>query len=328
MKISNKDLIGLRQRGIFTDGQATITPNNIGLPAGLLTALSPQIVENVMNYRTADEVLGGRAKVVDWADTEYILPFIERTGQTTPYGDFAQPKTSGVNTSFNRSGHYLFTAKYLYGDREAEQYSRARIDYATVCLSAATEAIAIELNRSAMEGYILNTSGTYLCYGLLNNPNLGNYEAGIDFSDAATTWQDIMGFFATAVQALVTQTGNNINGQSNIRVAISATAFARLQSIHTDLGVSVYKQIKDTYPGMNFVPAIELDNAHLGENVIYFIGESMAGGLADTTKLGYSEIARMGRVVQGDYSFSQAISAGTVGAIVYKPFMIKRYSGV
>ncbi len=328
MKISNTELMGLRKKGIFTDSQATITPNNIGVPAGLLTALSPQIVENVLSYRTADEVLGGRAKLVDWADTEYILPFIERTGQTTPYGDFAQPATSGVNTSFNKSGHYLFTAKYLYGDREAEQYARARIDYSTVCLSAATEAIAIELNRSALEGYILNTSGEYLCYGLLNNPNLGNYESGVDFSDSATTWQDIMGFFATAVQDLVAQTGNNINGQSKIRVAISASAFARLQSIYTDLGISVFEQIQKTYPGMYFVPAIEFDEAYLGDNVIYFIGESMAGGLEDTTKLGYSEIARMGRVVQGDYSFSQAISAGTVGAIVYKPFMIKRYSGV
>lgn len=328
MKISLKDLGNLRQHGFFTDAQATITPNNIGLPAGLLQALSPQIVENVMSYRTADEVLGGRIKVVDWADTEYVLPFIERTGQTTPYGDYAQPKTSGVNTSFNKSGHYLFTAKYLYGDREAEQYSKARIDYASVCLSGATEALAIELNRSAMEGYILNTSGEYLCYGLLNNPALSNYEAGVDFSDNATTWQDIMGFFATAVQGLVTQTGNNINGQSKIRVPISASAFARLQSVYTDLGISVYDQIQKTYPGMYFVPAIELDSAHLGENVIYFIGESSAGGLEDTTKLGYSEIARMGRVVQGDYSFSQAISAGTVGAIVYKPFMIKRYSGV
>ena len=328
MKITNTELMGLRKKGIFTDSQATITPNNIGVPAGLLTALSPQIVENVLSYRTADEVLGGRAKLVDWADTEYILPFIERTGQTTPYGDFAQPKTSGVNTSFNKSGHYLFTAKYLYGDREAEQYAIARIDYSTVCLSAATEAIAIELNRSALEGYILNTSGEYLCYGLLNNPNLGNYEAGVDFSASATTWQDIMRFFATAVQGLVTQTGNNINGQSKIRVAISASAFARLQSIYTDLGISVYEQIQKTYPGMYFVPAIEFDGAYLGENVIYFIGESMAGGLEDTTKLGYSEIARMGRVVQGDYSFSQAISAGTVGAIVYKPFMVKRYSGV
>ena len=76
MKISNTELIGLRKKGIFTDSQATITPNNVGVPAGLLQALSPQIVENVLSYRTADGVLGGRAKLVDWADTEYILLII------------------------------------------------------------------------------------------------------------------------------------------------------------------------------------------------------------------------------------------------------------
>lgn len=326
MKITRQELQALNAVGFFRDAQSTVTPNNIGLPAGLLTALSPQIVENITSYRTADEALGGRIKVVDWADTEYILPFVERTGQTTPYGDFAQPNVSGMNTSYNKHGHYLFSAKYLYGDREAEQYSRAKIDYASVCLSGVTEALAIELNRTAFHGYIENTSGSMICYGLLNNPQLANYENGVDFS--SSTWQQIMGFFATAIQGLVAQTGNNINGQSNIRVVISASAFARLQSVHTDLGISVYEQIQKTYPKMTFIPAIEFDGAYLDENVIYFIGESLVGGLPDTTKLGFSEIARMGRVVQGDYSFSQSVSAGTVGAIVYKPFMIKRYYGV
>ena len=327
-QISKMDLINLRKKGFFTDAQGTITGNNIGLPAGLLSQLSSDIVENVLAKRTAEEALGKMEKLVDWADVEYNLPFVEKTGTTTPYGDFNQGITSGLNTSFEKHGHYLFTAKYQYGDREAEQYARAKMNYAQIALSGATEALAVELNRTAFDGYITNTGGDYLCYGLLNNPLIGNYvNANKTFN--AMTWVEVMTFFGTAVKALAAQTGNNINGQSNIRVVISASAYADLETKYTDLGVPVLETIQTRYKGMKFVPAIEFDLAYSGTgNVIYFIGESQVGGLPDTTKLGYSEIARMGNVVMGDNSYSQAISAGTVGAVVYKPFMIKRYYGV
>ena len=131
--------------------------------------------------------------------------------------------------------------------------------------------------------------------------------------------------FAKAVGFLVSQTGNNINGQSKIRVVISATLFTRLQGLYTDLGISVYETLLKTYPKMEFVSAIELDKAEGGKDVVYFIGESMVGGIGETTKLGYSEIALMGNVVQTDYGYSQAMSAGTCGALVYKPAFIVRF---
>ena len=139
------------------------------------------------------------------------------------------------------------------------------------------------------------------------------------------TWQDVMGEFAKAIGLLVTQTGNNINGQSKIRVVISATLFTRLQSLYTDLGISVYETLLKTYPKMEFVSAIELDKAETGKDVVYFIGESLVGGIAESTKFGYSEIALMGNVVQTDYGYSQAMSAGTCGALIYKPSHIVRF---
>jgi len=326
-KITTQELRQLQAKGFFRDAQATVTPNNIGMPAGLLTALSTDIVENILAVRTAEQALGKMEKVIDWADAEYILPFMEKTGKTSPYGDFAQPKTSGLNTSFNKFGHYRFTAKYLYGDLEAEQYSRARINYASVCLSGVTEALAVEQNRTAFHGYLTNTGGDFICYGLLNNPQLPSYETVLAKDFATMTWQEVMAFFGGAIKDLTTQTGNNINGRSKIRVIVSASAFADLLTKYTDLGVAVFETIQARYPNMYFVPAIEFDEAYLTENVIYFIGEAQAGGLPDTTKLGYSEFSKMGNVIQGDYSYSQAVSAGTVGAIVYKPFMVKRYYG-
>lgn len=333
-KISNTELKALQAKGffnsernVFSDAMPTFTAQNIGMPAGILTALNPQAVENILALRTGDLALGKREKLLDWADEKYFTPMIERTGQTTPYSDFGMPLVSGLNANFNETGHYRFTAKYQHGNLEAAQYQKGRINYQAFLLSAVTEALAVELNNVAFNGYIKNSSNSYICYGLLNNPELPNYEEALKTFDAMS-WQEVMNFFTKAVTALTQKTGNNINGESRIRVVISASAFNSLKSKWTDLGISAYEKLQGLYPNMHFVSAIELDKAETNQNVIYFIGESNAGGIADSTKLGYSELALAGNVVQTDNGYSQAISAGTCGALVFKPSFIVRYKGI
>ena len=333
-KISNTELKALQAKGffnsernVFSDAMPTFTAQNIGMLAVILTALNPQAVENILALRTGDLALGKREKLLDWADEKYFTPMIERTGQTTPYSDFGMPLVSGLNANFNETGHYRFTAKYQHGNLEAAQYQKGRINYQAFLLSAVTEALAVELNNVAFNGYIKNSSNAYICYGLLNNPELPNYtEAGNTFE--TMTWQQVMNFFTKAVTDLTQKTGNNINGESRIRVVISASAFNSLKSKWTNLGISAYEKLQQLYPNMYFVRAIELDKAEQNQNVIYFIGESNAGGIADSTKLGYSELALAGNVVQTDNGYSQAISAGTCGALVFKPSFIVRYQGI
>lgn len=334
-KITNTELRALQAKGffntesnVFSDAMPTFTAQNIGMPAGILTALNPQAVENILALRTGDLALGKREKLLDWADEKYFTPMIERTGQTTPYSDFGMPLVSGLNANFNETGHYRFTAKYQHGNLEAAQYQKGRINYQAFLLSAVTEALAVELNNVAFNGYINNSSLSYVCYGLLNNPELPSYEASLKTFEAMT-WEEVMNFFTKAITALTQKTGNNINSESRIRVVISASAFNSLKSKWTNLGISAFEKIQQLYPNMYFVSAIELDNAYMGNaNAIYFIGESNAGGIADSTKLGYSELALAGNVVQTDNGYSQAISAGTCGALVFKPSFIVRYQGV
>lgn len=329
-RITDSELKLLNQKGFFnrySDAQPTFTANNIGMPAGILSSLNTQIVENILNYRTGDEALGKREKLLDWKDDNYYSPIVERTGQTTPYSDYGMPLLAGMNVNFNMVGHYRFSTKFNYANLEAEQISAAKINYNDMLMSATTEAIAVELNRTAFNGYIQNSGNAFLCYGLLNNPELPNYEQASKLF-SAMTWQDVMAFFAGAVSKLVAKSGNNINGKSNIRCVLSATAFTTLQSKYTDLGISVYETLQKTYPNMYFVSAIEFVKAYNNQDVIYFIGESMAGGIAETTKLGYSELALMGNVVQSDYGYSQAMSAGTCGALVFKPLFVVRYNNI
>ncbi len=323
-----KDLIVKhRAKGIFTDAAAPLTINNIGLPAGILNALSTEIIENVTAFRTGDEVLGGRKKLLDWGDDIYTLPFVEKTGKTTPYSDFGQAVHSGMNTSFNQLNQYRFSASWLYGTLQASQYSKAKMDYASIVASASFEALAIEFNRTQFFGKVSESGNDFLCYGLLNSPLLSNYvNSAKTFADM--TWEEVMAFFSTVTKGFISQTGNIINGKSRIRCAISASAYADLDSKYTALGISVLETLEKKHKDMYFVPAIELDDANAGQNVVYFIGESAIGGVADTTTTGYSEMGQVGNLVVGDNSWSQTVSTGTIGAVIYKPYMIKRYSNI
>lgn len=329
MKISQSELRQLQEKGLFRfrDATPTLTVANSTIPAGALAYISREAVEAITKERSGDRALGGSKKLLNWEQEAAFIPFIEKTGQVTPYSDKGNPLLSGLNASFNQFNHYRFSAKYFVGELESQQYSAANIDYVAAMQRAATEAIAIELNRVAFEGFIDNSANTYLCYGLLNNPSLPNYEVAAK-TFAASDWQEVMSVFATAIAKLTENTGNNINGDSKIRCVISASAYATLKSKFTQLGISLAEALEKAYPGLYFVSSAEFDKANANANVMYLIGESEAGGIGDTTQLGYSEIALMGNVVQSDYGYSQAVSAGTIGAVVLKPSFVVRYSGV
>lgn len=336
-EIQNQDIKFLNENGYFnvsggfenrfSDSQPTFTQQNIGMPAGILSALNPKAIYNILNARNADKVLGKREKLLDWADQDYYMPLVERTGQTTPYSDNAMPLFAGMNINFNRVGHYRFTCAYRYQNLQSEQVTKARLNYTEILTSAVTEAMAVELNRTAFNGYLENSGNGFLCYGLLNNPQLSNYENATK-TFATSSWQEIIAFFAGAMAKLIEQSGQNITAESKIRVAISANAYSTLQMVFTDLGISVLEAIKKTYPNMEFIPAIELDKANNNQNVIYFIGESMAGGIDDTTMLGYSELALMSNTQLEYFGYSQAMSAGTCGSLVFKPLFVVRYTNV
>lgn len=328
-EITKLELQSLQSKGLFRfqDALPTLTPTTATIPAGALAYISREAVENITRERSGDRALGGNKKLLNWEQEAAFIPFIEKTGQVTPYSDKGNPLLSGLNASFNQFNHYRFSAKYFIGQLESQQYNAANIDYVSTMQSAATEAIAIELNRVAFEGFIDNSSNTYLCYGLLNNPALPNYEAA-GKSIADSTWEEVLGLFANAIAKLTTQTGNNINSDSKIRCVVSASVFAQLKSKFTQLGISLAKAIEEAYPGLYFVASAEMDSANANQNVMYFIGESGAGGIGDTTQLGYSEIGLMGNMLPSDNGYSQTISAGTIGAIVLKPSFIVRYSGV
>lgn len=325
--MNNLDLRKFQDKGYLTQDALPFTPNNVGLPAGILTQLSTETILNILSERSAEKITGSRTKVLDWADEDFYLPLIERTGQTTPYSDFGQARVAGINTNFNRHGHYRFSSRLTIGNLEEEQLSKAKINAYELKVSAVMEALEVEANRAAFEGYADNTSGQYLVYGILNNPNLPAFQASAKTIDNMD-FDEIMAFFGGAVAQLTSQTGNNINPNTKIKAAISARRFAYLSSVVTTFGYSVKEAIEKAFPNIEFVSVFEFESANNGQDVIYFIGESFAGGTEKTLDLGFSELFRQSNIVLGEEFRSQQISSGVVGAILYKPTFIVRYTNI
>ena len=329
--LDSKRVMELNKLGYLRVADATpnFTPNNIGMPAGILSQVSVEVAETILAYRSGDEALGGRKKLLDWEQQDYYLPLVEKTGSVEAYSDYDDSLASGLNVTFGRTGHYVFSTSYNIGEREAMQLASANVGE-NYYLEASLEAIAVELNRVAFSGFV-NNNNSFLVHGLLNSPSLANYENS-DKKFSEMTYQECVAFFAKAIAKLREQTGNNIQRGSKLRVVIASNAFDALALKFTDLGVDAVSALIDKFEKLGveitITPAMELNSANASQDVIYFILENSQGGLSDTTTLGYSEIGRMSNVVLGTTYKQQKVSAGTTGAVIYKPAYIVRYTNI
>ncbi len=312
------------------DAMPNITSNNIGMPGGLLSQVSVEALETILAYRSGDDALGGRKKVLDWEQQDYYMPLVEKTGSVSPYSDYDDAIASGLNVTFGRARHYVFSTSYNVGEREAMQLSQSNINAENYLLNASLEALAVELNRVAFNGYV-NNNNSFLVYGLLNHPELNNYEASAKKFEAMT-FAEVVAFFSQAIAKLRSQTGNNLQKGSTLRVVVASSAFDSLSLKFTDLGIDAISALIEKFEklGINIsiIPAIELEKANADQDVIYFILENSQGGINDTTALGYSEIGRLSSVVIGSTFKQQKVSAGTTGALMYKPAYIVRYTNI
>ena len=329
-KLAEVQSVGVFNGVKMMDAQPGFSPANINMPAGILSQVSVNVVNNILQHRAGDEALGGRQRLLEFYQQEYYVPMVERLGATVPYNDYDDAVSAGINLSFDKTGHYRFSNNVVVGELEEAQLSAANVNARDYITSASAEALMIEFNRVAFNGYVDN-GGKNLVYGLLNNPSLNAYEtASKKFADMS--WQELVAFFGRAVSKIRTQSGNNVQRGSKLRCVVSANAIDSLIYKWTEMGVNVLVELNKAMEMLKLeftlIPALELDKANANQDVIYFILENNLGGVSDTTTLGYSEIARMGNVVVGSSYTMQKMSVGTTGAVVFKPAFVLRYTNI
>lgn len=315
------------------DALPTLSPNNIGIPGGALTTFSPETIKFITQFQASDRALGGRKKLIPFENDDYKIPYIEYTGQTRPYDDYDDAYNAGINVNFKTVGHYVFSSAISVGERLQSQLSKVNIDLLSESMNAASLALSLELNRAAFHGYIENKSTSFLVYGLLNYPDLGNYKTpNPNKTFAAMSWDELLQFFNNAITDLIEQTGNNLQVSTNIRCVVASKAFQQLMGKYSQFGVNVVNEIKENLSKQNisleFVSAAELNGANANQDVCYFIVENSLGGSLETATLGYSELGRLSRMVYGETYLKQKMSSGTTGAVIYKPIYITRYTNI
>lgn len=311
----------------FFDALPTITPNNINIPGGVLQQISPETIEILTAYRAGDEILGDRKQVTDWETDEYLIPIIENTGGTTPYADMGAPIQSSINYNSQSVKQYRYSTSYTVGNLKASQLSKAKQNLADLALKSSNLALAIEYNRTLFQGYIDNSSKKFICHGILNNPNLGNFKTSAKTFENMT-FAEVISFFNKSIAELNIQTGNIIRDDSEIVVAIASGAYQTLIGKVTDLGITAIDTLRKMYPSLRFVLANEFNNAYLNQNVIYFIAHQRENNVSTTCYSTYTVMGQMSNVETRANSIYAELHTGTYGAIINYPMFILRYYGV
>lgn len=319
----NRGGISVNHR-VIDGGMDLLTPTNVAFPAGLLTNISPNMVEIVLKKRTAEVVMGGKLKLLDWQQNDIIVPIVEKAGETAGYSDFDNAPVSGTNATFARRGHYRFSAGVKIGRLQSMQMSEARVSLEQSNLDAAIEALAIKFNTIGFNGW-KEPNLTYPIVGILNDPGLPAYKEAGFASDGSATFQQVYDEIRSAVQELIVQSGNHLDLNSPYRVCMANSIFMSMTSINALGTTPVIDALRMVIPNLTFEMIPEFEKAYNNTNdVIYIIGENNVGGVKATGDLGFSELALASNTVAYENHTSQIFSSGSVGAVFYKPYNVAR----
>ena len=310
-KIKDKQLLDINKKGVFNivntdsvtgvskvlmrvnDGGLDLqTPTNVAMPAGLLTNISPNMVEIILKKRTAEVVMGGKQKLLDWHQNDIIVPIVEKAGETAGYEDYGNAPTAGTNATFARRGHYRFSSGVKIGRLQSMQMSEARVSLEQSNMDAALEALAIKFNKIAFEGW-QDAALTFPITGILNDHT----------------------------------SGNHLDLNSPFRLCMANSIFMTMTSINALGTTPVIDALRLSIPNLTVEMIPEFANAYNNTNdVMYIIGENNVGGVNMTGDLGFSELALASNTVAYENYTSQVYSSGSVGAVFYKPYnVVRRY---
>jgi hypothetical protein len=315
---------------------ALVTTSNSGIPAFLTTMIDPAVIKVLLSPNKAATIFG-EVKKGSWLDETAMFPIVERTGEVTTYGDFAESGHAGLNTNWPQRQSYLFQVVKEYGEREMERAGLARINWA----AEIDEAAAIQLMKYANLTYFFGVSGLQN-YGLTNDPALsasltpaaktygGNkwVNAGVIVATANEIYLDIQSIFLQ----LVKQSAGLIDQETQLTLAMSPQSATALTATNS-FNVNVADLLKKNFPNLKIDTAMQYgatsstnpQGIAAGE-MVQMIAGSVEG--QDTGYCAFNEKMRQHPIIRAMSSFKQKVTSGSWGAIIRQPFAIASMVGV
>ena len=316
-------------RKIAQDAAMSTTPN-VGVPSAYVTNLDPQITTILFAPMNATQLFE-EARKGSWVDQFMNFPVEEITGGVTPYSDFTNSVTSGVNYNFPSRENFAFETSLKYGLREQETAGQAKLDYAGAKQRAAASILARAHNRF----YLYGVAGKQV-YGALNDPNLPESETPVSVN-SKTTWADkvadqgnnavisnvIFNDIAKLVNAIMTANAGNVDQNAEFVLAVASDRMNYL-SIPNNFGLTALDMIKSNYPNMKVIVLPELVT-DAGSMLYLTVPKLLNEPTAENV---YSEKMRFGMVETYSTSWVQKAFGSTFGCVIRRPSLIATMLGV
>jgi len=330
----------LKSTAFAADAQPSlVTTPSSGIPSFLTTHISPKHIKILTAKNAAAEILG-EERVGSFIDTNWIFPVVEHDGQVSAYGDHSNDGNSGANMNFPQRQNFIFQTIGRWGQVELERAALAKIGWAEDVRGAAIDVLQKFLNQS----YFYGISGLQN-YGILSSPGLfpaiapapkafNNGTSGPWMTGSAITatalemYRDIL----AVVTQVITQSSGQINVRSPMKLVLSPSRMAALQNAN-DFNVNVQLLVKTNFPNMQIMDAVQYGAVSAQNSQGSAVGEIMQVICTEvmgqqTVTAGFSEKLRSGPVVMGLSDFTQKMSSGTWGTIVYAPYAVATMLGI
>jgi len=313
-----------------------VTTPNSGIPAMLTTMIDPNILKVLIAPNKLATIFS-EVRKGSWLDQTIMFPLVERDGEVSSYGDFAENGHAGVNYEFPQRQSYLYQTIIEYGELEMERAGLARIAWA----AALNEAAILVLNKFQNFTYAFGVQGLQN-YGLLNDPYLSAsltpalkayggvkwINAGVIAAQANEVYLDIQSLFLE----LVAQAGGLITQEDRLVLAMSPSSATALTATNS-FNVNVNDLLKKNFPNLRIETAVQYGAISAANpqgiaagNFVQLICESVEG--QDTGYCAFNEKLRAHPIIRAMSSFKQKMTQGTWGAVVRQPFAIASMVGV
>lgn len=289
------------------------------LPGFVATATAPMKIDEILGLTAAG----------NWADHEVVQKTLEHVGEAKEYGDNANTHLASWNVNYVRRGVVRFEDGFRVGKLEEARSAAIDVNSASEKRAAAVMSLNIKRNDVGFNGYN-STNGTNV-YGLLNDPSLPAYESATA-TWAASAAEVIYEQIKTALSLLRTVSKDLIDPTSHSITLACATAVVDQLNKTNQYGITVYDLLAKNYPQLRIVSAPQFDAADGGDNVAYFIADTVVDGVSTDGNQAIVQIVPSRYQVLGSTitakGYEEAATNATAGVMVKRPYAVQRLSGI
>jgi hypothetical protein len=300
---------------------ASLTPTlvgaaNSGIPSFLTTYIDPKVIEVLVAPMKAADIVG-ESKKGDWTTLTAAFIQAEPTTRVATYGDYSADGGSDANINYPQRQSYFFQTWTRWGERELAMAGAGKVDWAAQLNYSSALGLAKFLNAS----YLFGIAGLQN-YGLTNDPRLPTPVA-YGTSWATDAPEVIYNSLVAQFKLLQQQSQGIIEQTDELRWAMPPTAVADLNRVNI-YGLSAAKLLKDAFPKLEIVTVPEYDTA--SGRLVQLWAPRIEG--QDSATCGFTEKMRAHAIERYSSYYRQKKSAGTWGAIIFKPLACTQLLGV